>query len=158
MTIKVNTVHFDFTSCFLKKDTIHQKSLDRAIALVHKINPTKIKLIVDNLDKEYSKKFKKEIMPNLGQVLGKRLDYTPVMIGDLFSKVSFMIPKEQLHGLTELYKTYAKEYPKVLEGIYQMYSTYGLLPKSGVSYFVSNVFDTETLYRVGNLDVICMRL
>lgn len=158
MTIKQNTAHFDFSSCFFKKDKFDTKSVERAIDLCKELQVTKVKLIVDSFEGDLEKQFKKELMPELRRLFGDVLEKDIVKVHDLFSMFSFLIPKEKKFLLTQAYQTYAKQFPKVLEGIYQMYGTYGILPKSGVNYFVSNVFDNQTLYRVGNLDVICMRL
>lgn len=160
MITKQNTVHFDFSSCFLnKKGAVIPKAFERARDLVTELKAHKIKFIVDNLpDKEEQKKFKKEIVPDLQEMFPGKTSSDIITVSDLFSKVAWIIPKEQEFALHEAYNNYAKRFPKVLESIYQMYASYGIIPKSGVMYFVSNAFDSTTLYRVGNLDVICMRL
>lgn len=160
MITKQNTVHFDFSSCFLnKKGTVIPKALEKARDLATELKVNKVSFIVDNLSsKEEQKRFRKEIVPDLQEMFNIKVSSDIVTVSDLFSKVAWIIPKEQEYALHQSYHNYAKRFPKVLEGIYQMYASYGILPKSGVMYFVSNAFDSTTLYRVGNLDVICMRL
>jgi hypothetical protein len=158
MKVKVNTIHFDFESCFAPNKNL-EKNIAKAKSLVATINPDRIKFILDlPKDKEIKKRFSEDIYPTFSNAFEKEIDKTPIFLSDLFGKISFLLSKQEMDNLYRLYTEHAKKFPKILESIYQVYLTYGLLPKAGVGYFVSTHFDTETLYRVGSLDTICMKL
>jgi hypothetical protein len=158
MKVQINTIHFDFEGCFSPNKKL-EKNVNKAKSLILSLKPKEIKFILDvPKDKEIKAKFKEDIYPTFSKAFDIPIDKNPIFLSDLFGKISFLLSKEDLSNLYNMYTTHAKKYPKILETVYQAYLTYGLLPKAGVGYFVSGHFDTETLYRVGSLDTICMKL